>query len=111
MSSRIFANNLNIEVFDFFGIRINAIEINFFDNFDNVRIVNGMFYVNDENPIETIIPEFETCFKNLDIIDAETETLSMELRRSLVIRGQDGEEVVRLETGNKTRSFAVSKLH
>lgn len=115
LSSQLFENNPKIEVLDFFGSRINAVERNFFDNFENPELlyfgenqcINGMFFVNDENPMEKILPEFETCFQNFDKIADETRTLTMELRGSLVIRDQDGEEIVRIDTRNESQSFGV----
>lgn len=100
----LFANNQQLEYLSFYINRINAIDRGFIDSFEGSNLnyldllhnqcVDALWIIDESTTLDTIRSELEECFANAEPDDVRTFIL--ELRGSLILRDQNGTEILRL---------------
>lgn len=104
LNGQLFANNPELVIIAIARNRINGIGRNFLDGLNNLVIFNTFtnqcvdsFWIIDETTtLDTIREGLATCFENFVEPDDEVRSFVLELRGSLVLRYENGTEVVRI---------------
>lgn len=105
LSRNLFANNQLLQHADFFNNRINAIGGSLLDGLNSLTMfdmrgnlcANSFWIIDEETTIQTILEGLETCFANyVEPPQEDVRKFILELRGSLVIRDENGTEIVRL---------------
>lgn len=100
-----FANNRRLRNVDFFNNRIDAIGRSFLDSLDDVITIDlrgnvcstSFWTLSNDTTIDVVRKELEPCFANfVEPPNGDVKTFVMELRGTLIIRDQNGNEVGRL---------------
>lgn len=97
-----FANNRNVQQISLEGNKVNALGGNFLDNLPRLsylnmegnRCVSGTWGVNVVTPKEEVLRILQPCFDNY--VEDGVKIFTIELRGSLVLRDQSGNEILRL---------------
>lgn len=105
LDGRLFGNNTQIARLDFVSNRINAIQRTFLDRLPALNVLNmqgnlcadTLWTVAGATTIETIRQGLQTCFNNfVDAPDDEFKNFIMQLRGSMIVRYENGTEIVRI---------------
>lgn len=104
LDGRLFANNPAITTLQIGRNQINAIGRNFFDSLSMLSVlnlshnvcVNNFWIINDVSTIDLIREVLSECFDNFVEPDDDVRTFILELRGSLILRDQNGTEIIRL---------------
>lgn len=102
LDGRLLANNPNVVRLHFARNQINAIGRNFLDGLTQLgsfnvignRCVDHAWLIGGNTTIDTVQEELQNCFDNF--VDDDVKTFVLELRGSLVLRSQNGSEIIRL---------------
>lgn len=100
-------NRFHLAQLDFSGNQINAIERSFwphsfvrFLNFAGNRCIDNFWIIEDNAGVSMVRDALETCFRNFDEItdgpDADDTTFIMKLQGSMVVRYENGTEIIRI---------------
>lgn len=105
LDGRLFSENPLLRDVSFYGNQINAIDSNFFDGLDQLLQFDMRFnicadanwVITGETTIDTVRQGLQSCFDNAATPPPDdVRKFVLELRGSLILRDEDGNEVLRL---------------